>query len=519
MAVVAERSVWSVAGMLAALKSGSAFVGLDANYPPDRVAFILEDTQAPCVLGTKGTACGDYAMTGRQSPLTDRCQRTVPIRAWPKGATSWPIASSPPGPRASPKGFSSNTTPWSISYNWYATHHQMTPESGCAAFAAFSFDVSVVQVFAPLVSGSTLHVIPESLRRAPKELDQYFTENNITHAHFPTRFAEQFMHMCSMKSLTHLIVGGDQLKSYRMGSFRLTNEYGPSETAMACLSFDVPEIMAKPPIGSPVANTRIYILDPDGNLCPIGVPGEICVAGTQVGRGYLNRPELTSKHFTGDPFVPGERMFKTGDKGCWLPDGNVDFIGRMDFQVKIRGYRVEPGEIESSIKDMGQVLDCVVVPLEEPGGNKVLAAYCTASKELDPDEIKAELKKNLPEYMVPAHIVQLEKLPLNPNGKVDRGNLPRPEITGLSSGPIAPRNPKEERIAKAWEHVLGHKGYGLYDSFYDIGGDSLSAIALLADLSDTFDISASDLFSHTTIADQAASFKEAEIGRSARLLN
>ena len=517
IAVVAERSIWSVAGMLAALKSGSAYVGLDAGYPPDRVAFILEDTEAPCILGSAAQlerlqhGCDAIALDG-QLPADD----SDPGLARGGEALAYCIFTS--GSTGKPKGVLIEHHSMVNFIHWYATHHDIGPASAFAAFAAFSFDVSVVQVFAPLVSGATLHVVPEPLRRAPKELDGYFAAHRITHTHFPTRFAEQFMRLCPHTGLEHIIVGGDQLKIYSLGAYCLTNEYGPSETAMACLSWDVPEIMAKPPIGAPVANTRIYILDPYGDLCPIGVPGEICVAGTQVGRGYLHRPELTAGHFVADPFVPGGRMFRTGDRGCWLPDGTVDFIGRMDFQVKIRGYRIEPGEIESRIREMANVLDCVVVPLEEPGGNKVLAAYCTASEALQPEVVKTALQRNLPEYMVPAHIVQLEKLPLNPNGKVDRRNLPRPEIASPATGPTAPRNPKEERIARAWEQVLGHRGFGLYDSFYDIGGDSLSAIALLADLSDTYDISASDLFAHTTIADQAESFQEAEIGRSARLL-
>lgn len=517
VAVVADRSTWSVVGMLAALKSGSAYVGLDTQYPPDRIAFILEDTDAPCVVGSKeqlDTVSFDCPAVTLDGSLPEG--DTNPALAEGGDGLAYCIFTS--GSTGKPKGVLIEHQSMVNFIDWYARHHCMTPKSNCAAFAAFSFDVSVVQVFAPLVSGATLHVIKEELRRSPKELDDYFNAHQVTNAHFPTQFAEQFMRMCSMNSLKYLVVGGDRLKTYNVGNFRLTNEYGPSETAMACLSYDVPEVMTKPPVGSPVANTRIYILDARGRLCPIGVPGEICVAGVQVGRGYLNRQDLTDKHFMEDPFYPGRRMFRTGDKGKWLDDGTVDFIGRMDFQVKIRGYRVEPGEIEAQIKEIDPVLDCVVVPLEEPSGNKVLAAYYTAEIELDIPAMKARLKDRLPDYMVPAHFVQLEKMPLNPNGKVDRGKLPRPEISSQTPGPLAPRTPKESRIAEAWKRVLGHEGFGLFDSFYDIGGDSLSAISLLADLSETFDISASDLFAHTTIAEQANHFQEAEIGRSARLL-
>lgn len=516
VAVVADRSTWSVAGMLAALKSGSAYVGLDTHYPPDRVAFILKDTDAPCIVG----------VAQQLADVTFDCPAVVMDElvgddsdpALDEGGDALAYCIFTSGSTGKPKGVLIEHQSMINFIHWYADHHQMGSESGCAAFAAFSFDVSVVQIFAPLVSGATLHVIPEALRRSPKDLEEYFDSNSVTNAHFPTQFAEQFMRMCDPQSLKYLVVGGDRLKSYELTNYRLTNEYGPSETTMACLSYDVPTLMAKPPVGFPIANTRIYILDKKNRLCPIGVPGEICVSGIQVGRGYLNRPELTQKHFVDDPFLPGERMFRTGDKGKWLEDGTIDFIGRMDFQVKIRGYRVEPGEIESRIKEMPDVLDCVVVPIEEPNGSKVLAAYCTASSELDAAEVKAALKSELPEYMVPAHIIQLDKMPLSPNGKVERGKLPRPEITATSVGPLEPRNPKEARIAQAWEKVLGHRGFGLFDSFYDIGGDSLSAITLLADLSETFDISASDLFAHTTIAEQASHFQEAEIGRSARLM-
>jgi fengycin family lipopeptide synthetase D len=522
VAVMADRTTWPVVGMLAALKAGAAYVGLDVNYPRERKAFILEDTRAPCLLGT-AEQLADIDFSGARIALDRDLPSADTDPGLARGGKDLAYVIFTSGSTGKPKGVLVEHHSMVNFIHWYATHHCMTPDSACAAFAAFSFDVSVVQIFAPLVSGATLHVIPEQLRRSPPDLDAYFVRNQVTHAHFPTQFAEQFMRMCAGKTLQHVIVGGDRLKSLHPGHhYQLTNEYGPSETTMACLSYDLPEAMDNPPVGSPVANTRVYILDSSGRLCPLGVPGEICVAGSGVARGYLNREELTAERFVADPFVPGGRMFRTGDRGRWRGDGNVDFIGRMDFQVKIRGYRVEPGEIELRIKDTGLVQDCVVVALEEPGGNKALAAYCVSSADpgtdLDVDQVKRELKKVLPEYMLPSYMVQMENLPLNPNGKVDRGKLPRPEISSSRSGPLAPRNAKERHIAKAWTTVLGHSGFGLFDSFFEVGGDSLKAIALLAELSETYDISASDIFAQTSIAEQAAHFQEAEIGRSARLL-
>ncbi|MFP4035427.1 MAG: amino acid adenylation domain-containing protein, partial [Desulfovermiculus sp.] len=474
VAVMADRTTWPVVGMLAALKAGAAYVGLDVNYPQERKAFILEDTQAPCLLGT-AEQLADIDFSGARIALDRDLPSTDTDPGLARGGQDLAYVIFTSGSTGKPKGVLVEHHSMVNFINWYATHHCMTPDSACAAFAAFSFDVSVVQIFAPLVSGATLHVIPDQLRRSPPDLEAYFVRNQVTHTHFPTQFAEQFMRMCAGKSLQRMIVGGDRLKSLQPGHhYRLTNEYGPSETTMACLSYDLPKAMDNPPVGSPVANTRVYILDSSGRLCPLGVPGEICVAGSGVARGYLNREELTAKRFVADPFVPGGRMFRTGDRGRWRDDGNVDFIGRMDFQVKIRGYRVEPGEIELRIKDTGLVQDCVVVALEEPGGNKALAAYCVASPEpgtdLDVDRLKRKLKKVLPEYMLPSYMVQMENLPLNPNGKVDRGKLPRPEISSSRSGPLAPRNAKERHIAKAWTTVLGHSGFGLYDSFFEVGG-------------------------------------------------
>ncbi|MGL1930220.1 MAG: amino acid adenylation domain-containing protein [Desulfotalea sp.] len=516
IAVVAERSIYTVVGMLATLKAGCAYVGLDNSYPQERIDLILEETMSPCVVGSKSQL--------------DEIEFTCPAIIVDEDSTYSPLDSAvnidgdalaycifTSGSTGKPKGVLIEHHSMVNFINWYSNHHQMKPESNCAAFASFSFDVSVVQVFAPLYAGSTLHVLSEDIRKSPHDLEDYFRKHDVSHAHFPTQFAEQYMRLCEIKSLKHMVVGGDSLKSYSLGNFKLANEYGPSETAMACLSYDVRSVMEKPPIGVPVDNVRIYILDSKDRLRPVGVAGEICVAGSGVGRGYLNNQELTDKYFVEDPFYPGERMFRTGDKGCWLENGTVDFIGRIDFQIKIRGYRIEPGEIETCIKKINIITDCVVVAFDEPSGNKALIAYYTASGEVNKEDIELAITDSLPQYMVPAYIIQLEKLPLNNNGKIDRGKLPAPEFANNNDIEEI-TNVKELDIAKAWQDVLGHNNFGRLDSFYDIGGDSLSVLALLASLSDAYDISATDLFTHTTVAEQAFNFKEAELTRSNRLL-
>jgi fengycin family lipopeptide synthetase D len=517
--VAADRSVHAVVSMIAVLKAGCAYVAVDPSYPDERKSFIIEDTKAFAVVGSsEGLDSFDPDLV-KISVDSEICESDKNPEVLNGGnELAYLIFTS--GSTGTPKGVAIEHHSMVNFIHWYRTHHKIDQHSNTAAFASFSFDVSVVQIFAPLTSGGTLHIIPENLRLSPKELDAYFMRENISHAHFPTQFAEQFMRMAEGRSLKTMVVGGDRLTRYRLGPYRLTNEYGPSETTMACLSHDLSEVMDNPPVGSPVDNYRVYILDKKGRLCPIGMPGEICVAGQGVARGYHNRPELTRNAFVQDPFFKGERMYRTGDRGRWLNSGVVEFMERLDFQVKIRGFRIEPGEISRRLSQMGKVVESVVVPIEETPGNKVLAAYYTCESEVPKKEILSHLRSVLPEYMIPTHLIALEKMPLNVNGKIDRSKLPKPELVSPSAaGPIQAGSEKEACIIKCWKEVLGHTNFSAFDSFFEIGGDSLRAISLLAGLSDFFDITASDIFSHTTIADQAANFKEAGGSRANRLMH
>lgn len=518
-AVATDRSAEAVVGMLAILKAGGAYVGVDPAYPPDRVRFILEDTGAPVVLGRRETleriegpcrrlAVDDEAVLDGPDVFPD--QKTDP------SDLAYLIFTS--GSTGMPKGVMIEHRSMCNFIHWYAREHHIDPAGRCAEFAAFSFDVSVVQVFAPLVSGAELHIIPEELRLSPPDLNRYFEAQGITHAHFPTQFAEQFMHMVDNRSLKRLVVGGDALKNYKLGRFVLVNEYGPSETTMASTSTVVDHQLERVSIGKPVANTRVYILNRYGKLQPVGVPGELCIAGAGVSRGYLHRPELTAEKFVPDPFAPGERMYRTGDLARVMPDGNLDFIGRLDFQVKIRGYRVELGEIEKRLAARPGIRECVVAAKQDPGGGKFLCAYYTADETLPPEGLKEHLSKELPEYMVPAYFVRLEKLPLNRNGKVERKALPDVELTAVGDhqGP-GPRTPKEHLVFAAWEKVFGFSSMGVFDNFFQIGGDSLKVIALMAELQSRFDVNAGDLFAHPTIAEQARCLKELTGSAGARL--
>ena len=518
IAVIADRSVYAVVGMLGALKAGVAFVGLDPGYPPERRRFILEDSAAPLLAG-RAAGFADIEFTGERialDELSDEFSAADPEITPSGSALAYVIFTS--GSTGTPKGVMIEHHSMVNFIDWYTRRLGLTLEDKCAEFAAFSFDVSVVQVFAPLVVGAELVIIPEELRRQPLELNEFYENYGITHTHFPTRFAEQFMRASENRSLKRMVVGGDVLRNYRLGDFELINEYGPSETTMASTAFAVKEQLKRVPVGTPIANTRVYVLDRRLRPRPIGFPGELYIAGQGVARGYLNREELTAEKFFSSPFRAGERIFKTGDLVRLLPDGNLDFVGRADFQVKIRGFRVEPGEIDQRLHEHPAITEAVTIAIEQASGDKALCSYYTAPAEIPVPELKSFIAEKLPEYMVPAFFVHLEQLPLNRNGKIDRKALPKPALPSrpheLSDEPATGL---ERRILEVWKKVLGFTEIGVHDDFFALGGDSLNAIVLALELQTFLKVRTNDVFTYKTVADQAAHLEPAEGDFSVRL--
>ncbi len=519
IAVVADRSVYAVVGMLGALKAGVAFVGLDPGYPAERRRFILDDTRAPLLAGRAESLAVFDDFAGEKialDKLSPQLASGNPELTPAGDALAYVIFTS--GSTGTPKGVMIEHHSMVNFIDWYVRRLGLSREDKCAEFAAFSFDVSVVQVFAPLTAGAELVIIPEELRRQPLELNQFYESYGITHTHFPTRFAEQFMRAADNRSLKRMVVGGDALRHYRLGNFELINEYGPSETTMASTAFTVREQLSRVPVGTPIANTRVYILDRYQRLRPIGFPGELYIGGAGVARGYLNRQELTAAKFIPSPFREGERLFKTGDLVRLLPDGNLDFVGRVDFQVKIRGFRVEPGEIDQRLLTHPAVTEAVTIAVEQASGDKALCSYYTAATEISPEELKTFIAEKLPEYMVPAFFVRLEQLPLNRNGKIDRKALPRPELPARArKSSDEPVTELERRILDVWKKVLGFENIGVHDDFFALGGDSLNAIVLALDLQTFLKVRTNDVFTYKTVAEQAAHFEPATGDFSLRL--
>ena len=509
VAICAERSLELVVGLLAILKAGAAYVPLDPEYPPERLAWMLEDC-APAVLLTQ------RALVSRLAPLAP----TVPRLVLDEAAPAWAAceASNPEaaavglhdrhlayviytsGSTGLPKGAMNEHRGVVNRLRWMQAMFAIDARDVVLQKTPCSFDVSVWEFFLPLMSGARLVMARASGHRDPAYLADTIRREQVSTIHFVPSMLHAFLDhgdTAACASLKQVICSGEALPAALAATFfrqlpdvGLHNLYGPTEaavdvTAWACVAGDGASSI---PIGRPVANTRIYILDGYGQPVPVGVAGEIFIGGVQVGRGYLNREALTAERFLSDPFAhdADARMYKTGDLGRWRADGNIEYLGRNDFQVKLRGFRIELGEIEHRLATHPAVAQTVVLAREDRPGDMRLVAYVVAAAGASPDPatLSAHLRASLPEYMVPAHYVMLPVIPLSPNGKVDRARLPAPD-TAAGSGACeqrAPRDELEQRVAAAMAATLGVDAPGVDDNFFDLGGHSLLASRWIARL-------------------------------------
>ena len=498
--ICVERSLEMVVGLLGILKAGGAYVPLDPNYPNERLSYMLGDSQLPILLTQKHllkqlpehqtqTICLDedwqnYADYSQKNPDSKVQPDNLAYVIYTSGSTG-----KPKGTMILHSGM--------VNYlSWCKKAYNVADGEGSTVNSSIGFDATITSLFSPLLVGRKIVLLPESgeieeLRKALCSGNK-FSLVKITPAHL-----EILSHLLADEQVNiqvqAFIIGGEAL-SQKVTSFwqqrtphtRLINEYGPTETVVGCCIYEVGKQNfpgGNIPIGRPIANTELYILDNHLQPVPIGVVGELYIGGAGVARGYLNRPELTSERFIDNPFNES-KLYKTGDLACYLPNGNIEFLGRIDNQVKIRGFRIELGEIEAVLSTHPQIQQAVVIATEEIPGNKRLVAYIVASdKSLTANQLREFLKQKLPEYMVPAAFVTLDTLPLTPNGKVDRKALPRPdgEITRKQEY-VAPRTPSEEIIANIFADVLGVKNVGIHDNFFELGGHSLLATQLISRL-------------------------------------
>ncbi|MGH7979695.1 MAG: non-ribosomal peptide synthetase, partial [Limisphaerales bacterium] len=490
--ICAERSLEMVVGLLGVLKAGAAYVPLDPQYPKDRLAFMLEDSAAPVLL-TQAKLAGALPASG---------SRIVQLDAdWPEIANESPnplqntvksqnlaymIYTS--GSTGRPKGALNTHRGIVNRLIWMQNTYQLTPDDRVLQKTPFSFDVSVWEFFWPLLAGARLVMARPNGHKDPDYLAHLIAREKITTAHFVPSMLRAFLDQDELRlncsSLKRVICSGEvlpmelQRRFFSVLAAQLYNLYGPTEASVDVTYWACQQnsLLSFVPIGRPISNTRIYILDTHLQPVPIGVPGELYIGGVGLARAYHNRSELTAEKFIANPFAANSdsRLYKTGDQARFLPDGNIEYLGRLDSQVKIRGFRVEPDEIAEALNRHSAVRTSLVVAREDSSGQKQLVAYVVSPDgEISPFELRKYLQNKLPEYMVPTAFVMLKAMPLNVNGKVDRHALPAPEF-GLSAEKFTPPGgPMEMALAKIWREVLQLNRVGVHDNFFELGGHSL----------------------------------------------
>ncbi|MGK3959181.1 non-ribosomal peptide synthase/polyketide synthase [Sorangium sp. So ce118] len=534
-----ERSLEMVVGLLGILKAGGAYVPLDPTYPAERLAFMLEDAAVPVLLtqdrvanALPVTSCMMLCLDTDWEPIARERQDNPVSGALPEHL-AYVIYTS--GSTGTPKGVMIAHRGL-VNYLWWcARAYDVAGGQGAPVHSSLSFDLTITGLFSPLLVGRPVVLMPEQggVEGLVEVLEGHedFSLVKITPAHLELLQRLLPRERAAGRALA-LIIGGEALSWEALAFFqthapatRLVNEYGPTETVVGCCVYEAPADGRKRgpvPIGRPIANTQLYVLDAHRQPVPIGVPGELYIGGAGVARGYLNRPELTAERFIEDPFraEPGARLYKTGDLCRWLPDGTLEYLGRLDHQVKVRGFRIELGEIESVLVQHPSVREAVVVAREDAPGDKRLVAYVVAREAPLPavSELRSYVQSKLPEYMVPAAFVELSALPLTANGKVDRKALPAPDQaqTGQGSTLVAPRTPVEEVLAGIWAEVLHLERVSVLDSFFDLGGHSLLATQVLGRLRPVFgvDVPLRALFDAPTVAG-LATHVEAALGQGA----
>ncbi len=553
--VLLERSPELVVAQLAVLRAGAAYLPIDPAVPDERIAFMLGDAGVPLVLASAGTAGRVGALGGEVVVVDGTPLPPAPSPARGEGehdndtldGGDRQLGDSPPPERGrvaapSPPGGGLPADPDNAAYviytsgstgtpkgvevthgallnlvHWHREAFGVTDEDRATQLAGLGFDASVWELWPYLASGAAVHLVAdEETRSSPAALGAFLIDRRITLAFAPTPLAEALLALewPADAPLRLLLTGGDALRGRPRAElpFALVNNYGPTENTVVATSGPVAAGQGSgraPGIGRPVDNVRAYVLDAHLGPVPTGVPGELCVGGAQVARGYLGRPELTATAFVPDPFGgAGARMYRTGDRARWLATGELEFLGRLDRQVKVRGFRIEPGEVEAVLRQAPGVRDAVVEVREDARGERRLVGY-VVGPEAQREAVVRYARARLPEYMVPSAVVALDAFPLTPSGKVDRRALPEPEAEAGSD--TAAPTPTEEVLAGIWTSVLGLERVGARTSFFALGGHSLLAAQVVSRVRQAFgvELPLRAVFEAPTVAGLAARVEQA----------
>ncbi|MDY8120904.1 amino acid adenylation domain-containing protein, partial [Paenibacillus polymyxa] len=518
--LMARRSLETVVGILAVLKAGGAYVPIDPEYPEERIRYILENSNAQLLLTQRELQQqvpfeGTVVALDDEQAYSDDGSNLEPV----SGPNDLAYVIYTSGTTGKPKGVMlEHRGLVSLKLTFAHTLHT-TEQDRVLQFASLSFDASCWEMFNALYFGATLYIPSTETILDDQLFERFMNEHAITIATLPPTYAA-YLNSDRLPSLSRLITAGSAVSAEFVQQWKdkvqYYNAYGPTEASIAtsvwaASTYDTERRAI--PIGRPIWNHRLYILGAQNQLAPIGVEGELCIAGVGLARGYWNRPDLTAEKFIEHPFEPGERLYRTGDLARWLPDGNIEYLGRIDHQVKIRGFRIEIGEIEEQLLKIDSVQETIVIAREGKSGQE-LCAYLVAGRPLTLGELRSALAQKLPNYMIPAHFVQLSRMPLTPNDKIDRKALPAPEGNALTGGAyVAPRNEAERTLADVWQAVLNADRVGVTDHFFELGGDSIKSIQVSSRLHQAgYKLEIRDLFKYPTISQLSLHVKP--IGRT-----
>lgn len=473
--IMLDRGEWMIIALLGVLKAGGAYLPLAVDYPQERINYLIENSGCKVVIDDE-----EVKQFKRSQDQYNQKNQSTRLQS---NHLMYCIYTS--GSTGQPKGvLVEHRGVVNLIYS-QKKEFGITEDERILQFSSISFDASVEQIWIALLTGAALVVISKETLSDIKALEKYIIEKKVSHIHSVPAYLSE-LQIGDMSNVKRILSGGDICPPYLAERYvsicDFYNRYGPTETSVTALEYKAnlqDGYRGFVPIGKPLANIHIYILDDEQRILPYGSMGEIYIGGDGVTRGYLNRPELTAEKFIANPFEPGKRMYRSGDLGRWLPDGNIEFLGRIDDQVKIRGFRIELGEISSALRMHSKVVDAVVIAVNLNGTDKELVAYTTG--DASAPELNEYLKEHLPAYMIPGYFVKLDVFPLNKNGKIDRKVLPLPSerFHQKQENFVAPATSTEKTLAEIWQGILNIAQIGVDDNFFELGGTSLMVIRVI----------------------------------------
>ena len=505
VSILIPRGEWMVVASIGVLKAGCAYQPLDPSYPAERLNFMMQDANAKLLIADEGLR-----------PIVNEYQGKVLLT---KDIDALPAATAPvkaditpsslfimlytSGSTGTPKGCQLEHGNLVCFCHWYHRYYDLKPEHKVAAYASYGFDACMMDMYSALTCGAAVYIIGEDIRLNLPDLNEYFNREGITHSFMTTQVGCQFAMNFDNHSLLHLSVGGEKvLPLTPPTAYQLHNGYGPTECTIFTTTYPMKEFEQNAPIGKPLDNFRLYIVDKQLNRLPVGAVGELWVSGPQVSRGYLNRPEKTAETYLTNPFTTDtkySRVYRTGDIVRYLADGNIQFVGRRDGQVKIRGFRIELKEVEAVIREFPGIKDATVQAFDYEAGGKFIAAYIVSDEQVDIKELNAFIGKQKPSYMIPASTMQIDSIPLNQNQKVNRKALPTPVIQAAEHEYVEPKNEQERLFAKIFGDILSMDKVSATDNFFELGGTSLMVTKVIIECDKAgYHVIYGDVFTHPT---------------------